>query len=237
MERSKIITRLWDFNAVVIAMVAIMALGFGTLASYHLAKDVLAKRHVTNVISTSSQTQTDQSPPTLALDQMTAIQGTPFMWGAVRHSQIYRGRLSRKRAMSIVDYVVYDTHTGMSRRLFAPDDVLVSRVHTVRDENKILSGQIKTPPVFYVFEVTKTDSNGDGLLSGKDQKQIAITTSGFEKTSYLPGLFDNVIGTRVAGPDHAIIIARKGSTTTAYHMNLRTLEIAKQHDIAIMPAS
>ena len=65
--------RLWRFNAVVIAAVALMALAYGALAGFYIARDALRTRNVASIAPAAPADEAQQSQRAGQTPQLEAL--------------------------------------------------------------------------------------------------------------------------------------------------------------------
>ena len=212
--------RLWRFNAVVIAAVAVMGLAYGALAGFYIARDVFGTRNVSSIAPVAPVTQDhgrqgEGQQPALETLGFSRLPDAQFMWAAMtsvdRMSQSYYS----KEATNTRDYVFYDMQTGAFRRLLGRDDRLIAQMTflappaaetTMAIAHKAVA--VDDKPVAILVSIVERDSDGDGRLSGKDLKSVAMSgPSGLGLTTIASGV-QALIGQTVAADGSAIVMIK-----------------------------
>ncbi len=171
-------SRLWHFNAYVIAIAGLMAILVGLAGLFEIGRTIFRTRHVQNVVSAPSQSKGDQSPggtPVVErIGSFTPLSGTSLLRAPIRTSQ--RRQLSRysKVATGLRNFIFYNRQTGNFQRLLPNEKSLImSYSDMYAPPSSSSNGSAKTLKAMS-FLVVEKDSNDDGVLTGRDEATLVI---------------------------------------------------------------
>ena len=123
--------RLWRFNAIVIAAVALMGLGYGALAGYYITRDMLRTRNVASIAPAAPAAETSRQPesgPVAHLETLSfsRLPDLDVMYAAMTSVDRMSVSYYSKEATNTRDYLFYDMKSGAFHRLIGRDDSLVA---------------------------------------------------------------------------------------------------------------
>ncbi len=166
-------SRLWRFNAYVIAIAGLLVILVGLTGLFEIGKTIFRTRHVQNVVSAPSQPKGDQSlggtPIIESIGTFIPLSGTPLLRAPIRTSQHrYLARYS-KIATGLRNFIFYNRLTGTFHRLLPNEKSLILRYSDIYAPPGSRPAPSTKGLKAMSFMVVEKDSNGDGVLTGEDE--------------------------------------------------------------------
>ncbi len=177
----------WRFNAIAIAVAALLAILLMIFAAIVIVKDITRDRNARNVVNISSDDPSDidfqynlnageYSDNGIVSFKLVMTQEFEFVYS------------SSKTTQNTVNYLLFDINTREQRWLLESNDQLILQRSTLKFDQE----DKDEPAAAHLYTLITSDTNQDGNLSESDDKTIAIAQhdgTGFKI------LFDDVANT------------------------------------------
>ncbi|MGJ4950125.1 hypothetical protein [Bradyrhizobium sp. HKCCYLS20291] len=219
----------WRFNALAIAIGALVFLVIGCYAMLRIFKEETRDRRVTNVVNVSEQ---DKISEDLVLGRPSIIDGTSYVQIPLYRSQSFGGSLyyDKTSDTNVVNYLFLDPSVSQPRWLFPTGGQLIV-------SSQFLFRQMRSVPeqprqaVGIIYAVVEKDSNGDGRLTSKDAVSVAVSDvqgGGFRKLLDGVGRLDAV---QQIADDKVMLLYQKDQETIVEVYGLPSMERLSQSSI------
>lgn len=227
---------IWRFNAYVIAAAGLIAIALGTFALYQVSKNLLRQRHVGALAtapktSTSPANQAAQSKPNFTIGRFGRIAGTPILRAAISSSEDRRRRYYSKTATATRNFIFYHMTSGRQHYLLPNNNAIIENQYDLR--LPLPSGGINTAaaPIALLYQLIDKDTNGDGLLSPRDRKTLALAQpdgSGLIRPNVS---YNQMLGHAVISSKELVVLARQQDGVNAIHISLENFKVLRQMKI------
>ncbi|CAA0106911.1 Uncharacterised protein [BD1-7 clade bacterium] len=168
MESNRFFHRVWQFNAVVIALAGVLALALLLFASYHVIRDATRERAVTNVVNTDVETPAisgwDYGLPR-------QIDGHAVVVVPLQSGKNIGASYFKKNPVSVRDLLFIRVKSDEKQWLFDRTDFLILEYAFLADN----SYRSDVPVKAVIYQVVKTDTNNDQRLSYDDTITIGLS--------------------------------------------------------------
>jgi hypothetical protein len=205
----------WRFNALAIAVAAVVCIILGFYAAAMIFKQETRPRRVTNVVNVGEQQQILEE---FTLGAPGTIAGTDYVRVPLYRGQSYSASsasyYSKNSEQNVVNYLFLNTSTNESRwllentgHLLMSSQVLSNKLKTSSDD------QIKAVGIIYT--VVEKDSNGDNRLTGKDA--ISLAASAVDGDNYrklLEGI-ERLYSVQQIADDKVLVLYQKNQQTVS----------------------
>ncbi|WP_284260498.1 hypothetical protein [Bradyrhizobium iriomotense] len=192
--------RVWRFNALAIATVAVLLVLSGLIVVGTIAYDHMRPRRVTNVVNVGEQ---DAVSNEFSLGTPGAIAGTPFVEVSLYRKQSYGGKWSDN---NVVNLLFVNSFTNESRWLFEGAGQLILGSHWMFNRADEARTAVAVG-AFYV--VVDGDTNGDKRLSGNDLVSLAaVAADGTNYRKLIEGI-EEIYFVKQVADDKALVLYLK----------------------------
>ncbi|MGJ4889210.1 hypothetical protein [Bradyrhizobium sp. HKCCYLR20261] len=218
----------WRFNALAIAVAAILLIAVGAYAALRIFKDETRERRVTNVVNVSGQ---DRISEDLLLGRAIVVDGTRYVRIPLYRSQTYGAAsyYDKTSDRNVVNYLFLDPAINQPRWLFDTGAQLI--VSTQLMLNKLRLGADQREAVGMVYTVVEKDTNGDGRLTEKDAVSVAVSDiSGANYRKLLDGV-GRLDAVEQVADDKMLLLYQRDQDTVLEVYRLPSMERLSQSTI------
>jgi hypothetical protein len=220
---------IWRANAILILVTAVLACAVLAYAAWQIYREATRTRQATGVMNVAAE-EIDRSK--LQLGGFEAIAGTDVLRAPLQLQQVYGFSSGSKEAMSVENYLFYNSANGSSRWLVPGNKGLFLSARELPEREYSKPEQ---PVVAVVYELVEADTTGDGKLTTNDAKTVAISDSiGSRFTRVLSGV-EEINATTLTKSGHVLVLYTAGSTLKAAEIDVdshRTVRDAPLQTVA-----
>lgn len=178
--------RIWRFNAVALAVLAVAGLLAGILSVGLVAYDTLLRTRTTapaaQVNNSNSGSQSANAEIKTFGGAFTRIRNTEIAWSPVWQTERRRAGYISKKSTPTRNYLFHDLTTGTTNRLFKTNDQLILNHHVLPKPGRLA-------PSMILLEVVREDTSGDGYLTSSDDiTLVAVRLDGQEHRNLATGI-------------------------------------------------
>ena len=159
----------WRANAILILVTALLACAVLTYAAWQIYREATRTRQATGVMNVADE-QIDRSK--LQLGAFEGIAGTDVLWAPLQLQQVYGFSSGSKEAMSVQNYLFYNSADGTSRWLVPGNKGLFLSARELPEREYT---KPEKAVVAVVYELVEADTTGDGKLTANDAKTVALS--------------------------------------------------------------
>jgi hypothetical protein len=222
----------WRFNALAIAVAAILCILLGVYAGAIIFKQETRSRRVTNVVNVGDK---DKIAEEFTLGDPSTIAGTQYVRVPLYRGQSYGASsapyYSKISEQNLVNFLFLNSSTNESRWLFEnAGQLLIS--------SQVLSNKLKTTPgeqnaaVAILYTVVERDSNGDNRLTDKDAVSLAASDVDGTKYRKLIEGIERLYSVQQIADDKVLVLYLKDQKTLSELYSLPTMVRLQQSSIA-----
>jgi len=226
MEDSKLIKTIWRFNAYVIALAGILAIGVFSFASYQLFKDITRDRHTTEIVNIDPETKIEEK---LELGAMERIAGSKSIMVPLNLEQEYDLLYSGKQTRSIRNFLFSNFTQKKNHWLLETNSYLISYYQQLRRGARY---ENDTDILAIAYEIIKSDTNKDKRLTSSDLLTISLTTPEGERYTELLIDVEHVNGYEVIDEQALAILYKRGGQTYIAHVSLKEFKITSEIELS-----
>ncbi len=190
MKSRKLFRYIWNFNAIVIAIGAVLAIGIMLLVSYEIFSEITRTRNARNVVNIAQDESGDVVVKYRLGSGSYSAENQTIRYPLTMLQEFDLNFSSGKSTENTVNYLLFDIETGESRWVFdGHDQLILSRTNlyeNIPEDNE---------PVFaHLYTLVTRDTNNDDRLSDNDAKSLAIARlDGSQLTELLTGVADTTM--------------------------------------------
>ncbi|MEM7535967.1 MAG: hypothetical protein AAF639_27550 [Chloroflexota bacterium] len=214
MEESQFFRIVWRFNALIILCAGILAIGVLLFAGYTIMSEFTRDIDTRSVVNVDEASEVEEA---WSFGSMADIDGSPYLMIPFNSDQAYDQSFSRKASLSVRNYLFIHSETSEQHWLFDTDAYLISNnVHL--SEKTMAMEQNDVQAILY--QVIKTDTNGDQRLNYIDLQTIGVSLPNGEGYTEIISEIDLLIGHRLINNDTLLILYQKNGTGYSLRVNL-----------------
>ncbi|NEQ66169.1 MAG: hypothetical protein F6K21_11820 [Symploca sp. SIO2D2] len=231
MSKTKLFRLLWRFNAFVIAIAGMFAVGILAIAILFLIKDATRTRNVTSVVNVDNEDEIDEE---WSFGSFREVPGTSIVLLPLETEQNYAFEYSGKAANSVRNILFLDTVSQNQRWLVNQSEQLILKYKPVVPPTQEPSEeQEKAVGIFY--QIVENDTNNDGRLNYSDRFSLAISETSGERFKILYEDVDALLGNKVLENGDLFVVFEKDSQTQSATIDLEAGEVRKARVIEKLP--
>lgn len=168
MRAQQFFRKVWRFNALVILLAGILAIGVIAISSFYALRAMFREREVVAVVNTGVR---EAIRETLTLGHVTRIQGHPWLLVAVESDQEYDQAYFSKSTVAARNYAF--VAAGEPPRWLYPHNrfLVVAASQLPASEYS----EPEKPTTLVSFVVVPSDSDGDERLTSSDLSHLVFT--------------------------------------------------------------
>ncbi len=185
MKSRKLFRYIWNFNAIVIAIGAVLAIGIMLLVSYEIFSEITRTRNARNVVNIAQDESGDVVVKYRLGSGSYSAENQTIRYPLTMLQEFDLNFSSGKSTENTVNYLLFDIETGESRWVFdGHDQLILSRTNLYENI------PVENEPVFaHLYTLVTRDTNNDDRLSESDAKSLAISRlDGSQLTELLTGV-------------------------------------------------
>ncbi|SMC95479.1 hypothetical protein SAMN02746065_11715 [Desulfocicer vacuolatum DSM 3385] len=169
MEENRFFKYIWRFNAIVLMIAGLLAIGVLTFGGYKIYLETTRERNTKNIVNIQEGGEIEEE---WQLGYLSKIEGTPYVMIPLNSDQSYSQSYYSKSSSSARNYLFINSQNNEKHWLFNTNKYLVvdSEFLTERDY-----GDEKRKIRAILYKVVKNDTDKDKRLTGKDIKAIGIS--------------------------------------------------------------
>lgn len=231
MEENRFYKSVWRFNAIVLMVAGILAIGVLLFAGYHILQDITRERGTRNIVNVSEDQAIDEK---WELGRLYKIEGTAYVMVPLTSDQNYAQSYYSKSSNSARNYLFIDTKNNLRKWLFQTNEYLVADINFLLEKTYNAKDH-KVRAILYT--VIEKDTNRDKRLTDKDEMTIAISLpSGQGYKKILTGI-DFLVGHQVLDEESMLLVYQKGGSGYTANLSLIDLSISNETEIPKITAT
>ncbi len=211
----KFFALLWRINAIIIAVVGLIAAVVLGMAGYLVFKDITRARQVSNVANIALDTVGETKAQ---LGTFEAVMGTSVLRASLNVRQSYPLGSVSKEAHSTRNYLYFDPSTRTTYWLRSNMNGVI--LYSMMFPNSVHE---KENALIAVHVIVEKDSNHDERLSEQDNKQIAISMPNGKNYRILVPKVEEIHAVTLLPSGRLLIIYALGKKLTAVEVNTQDL--------------
>jgi len=169
MEENRFLIFTWRFNAIILMVAGILAIGVLIFAGNHIFQDITRERYTRNIVNVAEDQSVDEK---WELGRLYKIDGTPYALVPLTSDQSYTQSYYSKSSNSVRNYLFIDTQSNKKQWLFNTNQHLVVDIEYISE--KEYNDKDRTVRTI-LYTIIERDTNGDKRLTDKDERAIAIS--------------------------------------------------------------
>jgi hypothetical protein len=173
----------------------------------------------------------------LSLNQFERIHGTPYLMAEITEAQAQRSGSSSSYSQNGTtrNLMFLDGESLASHKLFDTDAyvILATTPYPSQDkanESETRSDQIVTQ--WLVYQVVKSDTNGDGKLDALDHQTIGVTDASGTGYAEVLSSLDQFLGMTMLSPGQVVVVYSRGGAKSASLIDLGNRKIVSTKALA-----
>lgn len=227
MEENQFYKFVWRFNAIVLMVAGILAIGVLLFSGYHILQDITRERDTRNIVNVSEDQPIDEK---WELGRLYKIEGTSYIMVPLTSDQSYAQSYYSKSSNSVRNYLFIDTQNNHQEWLFETNENLVADIDFLSEKN-YNDKALKVRAILYT--VVDKDTNKDKRLTNKDETTIAVSLpNGLGYKEILKGI-DFLVGHQVLDEKSMLLVYQKGGI--GYTANLSFIDLSISNETQIPP--
>lgn len=217
MQNNDFFKRLWQFNALIIAVTGVMAVGVLAFASYKLFQETTRERTTRNIVSVA---ESAQAPKNWRIGAISKLNQQWVMLPLVS-SQSFNRSYYAKAAKSIRNYLFIDNNTAQKHWLFEHNNYLIERADKLQTAD-----YAATPAVLAIlYQLVKQDTDQDQRLTARDLRTLALSDAKGIGYIELLDKVETVTDHQLISKDKLLIVYRKAGESYTAIINLVNREL------------
>lgn len=230
MEDSKLFKMIWRFNAILIAVAGVLAVGFLVLAMAIIAKDNIFDNPEDEVVNLNQEENTKE---VFRLGDLVHVQGSGS--AIVPLDADHKSAFDYSESQSSVsarNLLFVNLNSGTGKWLFANNSYLISSYRLLRASDFSSEEQKVIAILYYVI---KSDTDGDKKLTERDDFIAAISKPDGSNYQEVLNGEEELLGHEVIGQDTiAILVSLKNKSYIRYidiegSKKIRNIELPKSN--------
>jgi len=225
MENNKFFKYTWRFNALLISIAGLLAVGLLMFAGYKLFRDVTRERNIQNIVNVESSDNIKQA---WRFGQLLEVHGSPYVLLPLNSDQRYAQSYYGKSSLSARNYLFINTLNSQKKWLFKQNDYLIQHIEMLSHENY---GEKNKKELAILLKIIKSDSNSDALLTDSDLKTLALVQP--DGTNYTE-VIDNVdlyIGSKLTTEDSLLVLFERNGIGYSANVNLSDFVVESETEL------
>jgi hypothetical protein len=228
MKRNRFFRYLWNFNALVVAILGLLAITVLAFVAFEFYQDFVRQRGTAVVARDGSGRTTEDQ---LSFGRLSTAKGWPTLRIPLQSRRPSLGISSGKAAPSTRNFLFHDLNTGESRWLFPTHDQLI---HHHRPLTVAKGGETEDFVLALYYEIVKDDTNDDGRLGTGDRIVIALTLPDGQGYKEVVRDVDLVIGTQAISDNVLVVMFQTAGSAYAAKLSLPGFELLSTTELAAL---
>lgn len=226
MEENKLFRGIWRFNAIVIAMVGVLAIAVLFFALYTIYKEWNRDRHRHDIVNIDSEANIKES---FRLGRIVHVKGYSTVIIPLYSDQEFSHGYSGSKSTASTRNLLFSNIRTETNKWILPTNEFLIVDHQLINESNYYD---ETKDVITIlYEIVKTDTNNDSRLTDNDKLTIAFSNpEGNNYTEVLTNI-DELLGYEVIDQKlMAIVYSRANHSYTAY-IDISNFSITKEVEL------
>lgn len=169
MEHSKFFRIVWKFNALVIALSGVLAVGLLSIGVYEIVKDLTREHSVANIVNVEQGS--NKVSTNWQFGFIKRMEGYNVGAIALQSDQPYTKGYFSKSAYSERNYLFINFDDNSQQWLFDHNDYLIDSF----DKLYVDKNDTNSPVAAIAYTVVKQDSDSDGYITRIDKSTFALS--------------------------------------------------------------
>jgi hypothetical protein len=224
----KLFRAIWRINSVLILAVAALAFCVLAYAGYQIFKDRFDRRQVGDVVNVEPEARVRSE---WTLGSFEQVDGTGYFMAPARSKQSYQQSYYEKDASAVRNYLFVNAADKSSRWLVPQNGYLFLGVERLlrpgdeKDDNAVR---------WMKYEVVKSDTNGDGRMTDKDGRTIAVSGATGEGYAELIPDVSEVLGSKLTDENTLLVFYNISGSGFVSEINLPERRVAVTKELPMV---
>jgi hypothetical protein len=237
MQRERLFRPSWRANSVLMLAVGLLALGVLTYVAYQIYKVTFRTRQVYDVVNVESDARIESE---WALGNFVRVTGTDYVMAPAHSKQTYQASYYEKGASAMRNYIFVNVMDKSSRWLVPTNKYLFLTAEKLllRDTGAEMSAGRQTAldrtneaAKWMSYDVVKSDTNGDGRLTGNDLRAIAISSATGEGYAEVIQNVEQTLGSMLRDEDTLLIFHSSGGRSYVSEVDLPKRQVTLTREL------
>lgn len=225
MEENKFFRFVWRFDGVLFMIAGVLLIGVLAIAGYKIARDVTRERNTCNIVNVQEGVDLEEN---WLLGRMMDIQDSPWAMIPLNSDQSYAQSYYSKSSSSARNYLFVNSRTNEKHWLFKTNQYLIAHAIFLP---KTGYGPREKPVRVILYQIVKSDTNGDERLTDEDLKTIALSSpDGRDYKEILDGI-DMVVGHKLVDENNLFIVFQKNGVGFSANVSLADFKIGHETEL------
>lgn len=229
MEQERLFRARWNTRSLLILAAGLAILSVVVLVSYQVYKVATRNRQVQNVVSTDTTSFIESE---WTLGNFERINGTDYVMAPTHSKQSYQASYYEKDASAVRNYLFVNALDKSSRWLAPTNKYLFLTAEKLRleakpDEKSHQQTEANNSKAirWIKYELIKSDTNGDGRLTTRDRRTIAVSGATGENYTEVIENVEQVLGSMLNDENTLLIFYNTGASSFVSEVNLPTRQV------------
>jgi len=225
MEENRFFKYIWRFNAIVLLIAGLLAIGVLAFGGYKIYSETTRERNTRNIVNIQEGTEVEEK---WQLGYLSKIQGTPYVMIPLNSDQSYAQSYYSKSSSSARNYLFINSQDNEKHWLFNTNKYLVADSEFLTEHDYGAEDR-KIRAILY--KVVKSDTDKDKRLTSKDIKSIGISMpNGKGYKEILQGV-DVFVGHRLLDENTLLIVYQKKGVGYSANVSLSGFSLSNEEEL------
>lgn len=222
MEDNRFFKYIWRFNAIILMITGILAIGVLLFGGYQIYSETTQQRNIRNIVNIQGDTEVKEK---WQLAYLSSIDGTPFVRIPLTSDQSYAQSYYSKSASSVRNYLFINTKNNEKYWLFKSNQFLVADSEFLTEQDY---GDANRTIRAILYKVVKADTDKDSRLTSKDIQTIGLSMpNGKAYTEILQGV-DVFIGHKLLDKNTLLLVYQKKGIAYSANVSLADFTLSNE---------
>jgi hypothetical protein len=238
MQRERLFRPSWGAKSLLMLAVGLLALGLLAFVAYQIYKVAFRTRQVNDVVNVEPDARIESE---WSLGNFSRVAGTDYVMAPAHSKQTYQASYYEKDASAVRNYIFVNVMDKSSRWLVPTNKYLfltAEKLLLLRDTGAEMSAGTQTTSdrnsevaKWMSYEVVKSDTNGDGRLTGNDLRAIAISSATGEGYAEVIQNVEQTLGSMLRGGDTLLVFHSTGGRSYVSEVDLPKRQVTVTREL------